>query len=82
MNLLFRPEEACCGLGISYGMLKKLIKKGEIKTVKLGGEIRIPEDEILRFVEKQVNKTINEPSHGTNERRAQPTDQNREAQYG
>ena len=82
MNSLFRIEEACCALGISHGTLYTLIKRGDIKPVKLGGQTRISEDEILRFIEKQGNKTINEPSRATNERRAQPTDQNREAQYG
>lgn len=49
---LIRYEEAAARLGISSVSLRNLVKKGELKSTRVGVRgVRIDEDEIKRYVE-------------------------------
>jgi len=54
---LLAPREAARLLGISYTTLKRWIYQRSIRTVTTGGgHHRIPEDELRRFVFKNIEK--------------------------
>lgn len=47
---LIRPREVAEVLGISRGLVYSLAARGKIKTVRIAGAIRVPEDELERVV--------------------------------
>jgi excisionase family DNA binding protein len=51
---LLRPEEAAEMLRISYSTLRRLIRQGDLRAVRLGrsegASLRIPRDELARLV--------------------------------
>ena len=58
MDNLHPVKEVMKILGISRTNLYSIIKKGDIKPVKLGGRTMFPESEINRFLEALKNKDI------------------------
>lgn len=56
MNTITAPDrlvtvdEACTRLSITRPTLEKLVTRGEIRRVKIGRAVRIPESEIVRFI--------------------------------
>ncbi len=51
---LLTPDEACERLRIGKTSLWQLYRSGELKAVKIGRSVRIPELEIQRFIERQI----------------------------
>jgi len=49
---LLSIEEACQMLGISRRTIYRLIDKGELKPVKIGGRTKFIESEILEMIER------------------------------
>lgn len=53
--LIHRIPDACARLGIGRTTLHHMIKRGEIKPIKLGGRVVIPEEELQRIVSERLN---------------------------
>jgi excisionase family DNA binding protein len=49
---IFSPGEACYYMGLSWNTLKKLIREGEIRVVRVGRKYLIPKDAIDSFIDK------------------------------
>lgn len=43
-------------LGVSVWLVRKMIRQGEIRHVRLGQLIRVPRSEVDRFLESQVEE--------------------------
>ena len=52
--LLLRPEEVAEKLGCGRSAVFDLLRKGELRSVKLGRSRRIPVDALQEFVERLV----------------------------
>jgi len=48
-QILFKLKEASAALGLSVGMLRKLARSGQLKVVRIGRSVRIPQAEIIRI---------------------------------
>jgi len=55
---LFDSLEACAILGISLPTLRRAIKRGEVKTVRLNKFLRIPSEEIDRLMHGQEEQLL------------------------
>ena len=54
---LLKVREACQALSICRAQLYVLIKRGKIRTVKIGKcGVRIPQSEIDRFVQSELDR--------------------------
>jgi excisionase family DNA binding protein len=42
--------DAAASLGISYSMMRKLIRQGKVNIVRIGRKILIPEEEVERLI--------------------------------
>lgn len=51
-KLLLKVPEAGESLGLSRSTIYELLAAGEIKAVKIGAAVRIPTDELRRYVER------------------------------
>lgn len=49
-RLAFRVSEAAAAVGYQKSKFYELIKKGEIHTVLIGGQMRVPVTELLRLI--------------------------------
>lgn len=54
--LLLRPEAARKILDIGRNSFYELVRKGEIPSIRLGKNIRIPRQALLNFIEAQTKK--------------------------
>lgn len=54
-QLVLDGKEACKALKISRSTLCRLIKKGKIRAIKIGGKNKIPKSEIVRIVSGKEN---------------------------
>jgi excisionase family DNA binding protein len=50
-HLLLRMSEAAESLGVSRAKLYQEVSRGAIKAVHIGSAVRIPSDELRRYVE-------------------------------
>jgi excisionase family DNA binding protein len=48
--------EVCRRLGIGRTLLYEIIKSGQIRTIKIGNRTLVPESELRRFVNAQLEK--------------------------
>ena len=48
--------DVCRRLGIGRTLLYKIIKSGQIHTIKIGNRTLVPESELRRFVSAQLEK--------------------------
>lgn len=53
-RLAYRVNEFCRSVGISRSVFYELIKKGKIKTVKIGGSRVVPASEATRIASEGV----------------------------
>lgn len=49
MPRLLKSAEACQALGVSYPTLKKMVDSGQLRAVRIGRGLRIPEAELHRL---------------------------------
>lgn len=59
-RLLLRPSEAADALGVSRAKAYQLIAEGTIPSIRLGGSIRVPVDELRALVNRRGEKASNE----------------------
>ena len=58
-RILLRVREACEVTGVSRSMMYSLLASGQIPSVRIGRAVRVPVDELRRWVDAQVeNKTM------------------------
>jgi excisionase family DNA binding protein len=48
--------DVCRRLGIGRTLLYEIIKSGQIRTIKIGNRTLVPESELCRFVNSQLEK--------------------------
>jgi excisionase family DNA binding protein len=48
--------EAAAVAGVSYSMMRKLVKQGKIRTVRVGKRLMVPEAEIEKLVKELTEK--------------------------
>ena len=57
LKLLLSKKEAADTLGIKATLLDKLIKDGELRTLRVGARrVLIHIDEVTRFIEEKMNE--------------------------
>ena len=49
-------NDSCRRLGIGRTLLYEIVKSGQIRTIKIGNRTLIPESELHRFVNAQLEK--------------------------
>ena len=53
-RLLYRPAEAAEAIGVSRSRMYEMIDSGDIPSVRIGGTLRVPVDELRRRVEEKL----------------------------
>ena len=53
-NRFMNLTEAAAVLGVSYSFMRKLVKEGKIRHIRIGRVILIPEDEVKRIVIESI----------------------------
>jgi excisionase family DNA binding protein len=48
--------EAAATLGISYSMLRKLVKQGKVSIIRIGRRILIPEAEVEKLIKELIEE--------------------------
>lgn len=51
---IFSPAEACYYMGLSWNTLRKLIREGEIRAVRLKRKYLIPKEAIDEFMNRDI----------------------------
>ena len=60
LKMLLSKKEAADALGIKATLLDKLIKDGELRTLRVGARrVLIHIDEVARFIEDKINEQNN-----------------------
>ncbi len=54
LPLTLRVEDLMPVLGIGRNTAYELVRAGKIRGVRIGKQIRIPKDEVLRFLQKET----------------------------
>lgn len=54
LPLLLRITEAATLLGLSRSTMYSLVNSGRVPIIRLGGVVRIPRDQLLRWIEDQA----------------------------
>ncbi|MGD9584283.1 MAG: helix-turn-helix domain-containing protein [Lysobacterales bacterium] len=54
LPLAFSIADSCRRLGIGRTLLYRLIKAGEIRTIRLGAKVLIPYPELRRVIDKRL----------------------------
>lgn len=58
--ILYRPQQICKLLSISYPTFLKYIKNDSLKAIRVGGQWRVNRTELERFIkEGNFNEAIN-----------------------
>jgi excisionase family DNA binding protein len=53
-RLLLRPAETAEAIGISRSRAYELIASGEIPSIRVGGSVRVPVDQLREWIQRQV----------------------------
>jgi len=53
---LITLTDAAALVGVSYSLMRKLVKQGRIKTVRIGKRVMIPEAEIEKLLKELSEK--------------------------
>ncbi|MEV6924034.1 helix-turn-helix domain-containing protein [Dactylosporangium sp. NPDC051485] len=61
--LLLTVEEAGAALRLSKGTVKKLIRSGELDSVKIGASRRIPADDLAAYVKQLQRRAADASDH-------------------
>ena len=60
LKMLLSKKEAADALGIKATLLDRLIKEGELQTLRVGARrVLIHIDEVARFIEEKINEQNN-----------------------
>ena len=57
-KLLYTVDEVAERLGISTSATRRLIKGNQIIALNIGRSVRIPRNEVVRFIESRVDQSI------------------------
>ena len=52
-KLLARPDEAAEAIGVSRATVYGLIKRGELRSVRIGDSVRVPVEELQKWVSRK-----------------------------
>jgi excisionase family DNA binding protein len=58
-RLLLRPAEAAEALGVSRSRVYELIQQGELPSVRIGGVVRVPVDQLREWIQAQLGTDAN-----------------------
>jgi excisionase family DNA binding protein len=58
-RVLLSPEQGMELIGVKKSMMSKLLREGQIGSIRIGRLRRIPLDEIHRFVARQLEAQAN-----------------------
>jgi len=59
--VLLTRRDAADGLGISVDTLVRLLDRGELRAVRIGRSVLVPESEVNSFVERRLSETADTP---------------------
>jgi excisionase family DNA binding protein len=54
---LLTITEAAATLGISYSLMRRFVKQGRVKVMRVGKRMLIPEEEVKKLLEELLNQT-------------------------
>jgi excisionase family DNA binding protein len=57
-RLLYRPGEVGEAIGVSRARAYELIAAGVIPSIRIGSSIRVPADELRRWIARQVERAV------------------------
>jgi len=72
---LLLPEETWKRLRISRASFYRLVRRGEIPAVRVGGQLRVPEDELERWLYAEPSASPAGPSESLPDGPAPSTDE-------
>jgi excisionase family DNA binding protein len=49
--------EAAATLGVSYSLMRRFVKQGRVKVMRVGKRMLIPEEEVKKLLEELLNQT-------------------------
>ena len=55
--ILLRPNEAGEVLGVSRARIYELLREGTLPSIKVGGRLRVPVEELREWVREQSRQT-------------------------
>ena len=53
LRLLLRPAEVAEALGIGRSKVYELIHSGQLPSIRIGGSLRVPIDQLTHWIEQQ-----------------------------
>jgi excisionase family DNA binding protein len=53
---LITLTETAAILGISYSLMRRFVKQGRVKAIRVGKRLLIPEEEVDRLLEELLNQ--------------------------
>jgi excisionase family DNA binding protein len=56
-KLLLRPSELAEAMGISRSKAYELIASGDVPSIRIGGNVRVPLDALRKWITEQTRKT-------------------------
>jgi excisionase family DNA binding protein len=54
-KLLLKPAEVCELLGMSKSKIQRMIANGQLPVIRVGGNVRIPMDQLRAWVREMSN---------------------------
>ena len=63
-KLLLRPIEAAEMLGLSRAQVYSLCSRGDLPSVRMGASVRLPEEDVLRYIERLKSESTERRSGG------------------
>ena len=55
-RLLLRPTEAAEAIGIGRSKVYDLIASGDLPSIRIGGSVRVPVDELKAWIARQLSE--------------------------
>jgi len=65
--VLLTRRDAADALGISVDTLVRLLDRGELRAVRIGRSVLVPEAEVNSFVERRLNETADTQTQAEDE---------------
>ena len=56
LKRLLTITEAAATLGISYSLMRRFVKQGRVKVMRVGKRMLIPEEEVKKLLEELLTK--------------------------
>jgi excisionase family DNA binding protein len=64
-KLLLRPMEAAESIAVSKSKIYELLASGSIPSVRIGKSIRIPREELKKWVDSQLTQATEQAKEGS-----------------